>query len=210
MTTDGQLNQPLSTPRPDTDTRQYTIEQAECTSSRSHGTAWIDVFRSRQWVLCPRTPDHPAEGARRGSTGQFAVGVVCGVGPSLDAPPHHALGAVRPIIDGVRMAAAWGACSDGLKSIAGHLVLRDHRRMSTDEGGKLRRVVQTCSAYPSQWDAWTADGQYLYLRYRHGEGCVEWHPGPEDDADTCGVLERGPLRAPDRMGRRQRQRRHQP
>ncbi|WP_331718006.1 hypothetical protein OG795_33030 (plasmid) [[Kitasatospora] papulosa] len=56
--------------------------------------------------------------------------------------------------------------------------------MSKDEGRKLTRVVQTCSAYPSQWDAWTADGQYLYLRYRHGEGRVEWHPGPEDDADT--------------------------
>ncbi|MGC0327011.1 hypothetical protein RKD23_000001, partial [Streptomyces sp. SAI-170] len=28
------------------------------------------------------------------------------------------------------------------------------------------------------------DGQYLYLRYRHGEGCVEWHPGPDDDSDT--------------------------
>ncbi|MEU5771411.1 hypothetical protein ABZ782_36475 [Streptomyces asoensis] len=26
--------------------------------------------------------------------------------------------------------------------------------------------------------------QYLYLRYRHGEGCVEWHSGPDDDADT--------------------------
>lgn len=53
--------------------------------------------------------------------------------------------------------------------------------MSADEGRKLTRVVQTCSAYPSQWDAWTADGQYLYLRYRHGEGCVEWHPGPDFD-----------------------------
>ncbi|WP_328898139.1 hypothetical protein [Streptomyces sp. NBC_00236] len=63
-------------------------------------------------------------------------------------------------------------------------MLRDHRRMSADEGRKLTRVVQTCSAYPSQWDAWTAGGQYLYLRYRHGEGCVELHPGPEDDADT--------------------------
>ncbi|MYW62853.1 hypothetical protein GTY65_01975 [Streptomyces sp. SID8379] len=45
----------------------------------------------------------------------------------------------------------------------------------------LARVVQTCSGHPSQWDAWTADGQYLYLRYRHGEGCVERHPGPYTD-----------------------------
>ncbi|MEV2254481.1 hypothetical protein AB0I94_28535 [Streptomyces sp. NPDC050147] len=56
--------------------------------------------------------------------------------------------------------------------------------MNTDEGRKLMRVVQTCSASPSQWDAWTADGQYLYLRYRHGGGCVEWHPGSGDDDDT--------------------------
>lgn len=47
------------------------------------------------------------------------------------------------------------------------------------------RVVQTCSAYPPPWDAWTADGQYLYLRYRHGVGCVEWHSGPDGDADTA-------------------------
>ncbi|MFJ9521442.1 hypothetical protein ACIRPK_24705 [Kitasatospora sp. NPDC101801] len=53
--------------------------------------------------------------------------------------------------------------------------------MSTDEGRILTRVVQTCYASPSQWDAWTADGQYLYLRYRHGEGSVEWHPGPDFD-----------------------------
>ncbi|WP_331743652.1 hypothetical protein OH809_44775 (plasmid) [Streptomyces sp. NBC_00873] len=46
----------------------------------------------------------------------------------------------------------------------------------------LARVVQTCSAYPSQWDAWTVEGQYLYLRYRHGVGSVERHPS--DDIDT--------------------------
>ncbi|MEU8679333.1 hypothetical protein [Streptomyces sp. NPDC048560] len=44
------------------------------------------------------------------------------------------------------------------------------------------RVVQTCCAFPSQWDAWTADGQYLHLRYRHGEGRVERHPDPGTDA----------------------------
>jgi hypothetical protein len=37
------------------------------------------------------------------------------------------------------------------------------------------RAVQTCSAAPAQWDAWTASGQYLYLRYRHGIGTVEPH-----------------------------------
>ncbi|MBM9504183.1 hypothetical protein [Actinacidiphila acididurans] len=63
--------------------------------------------------------------------------------------------------------------------------------MGADEGRKLVRVVQTCSACPSQWDAWTADGQYLFLRYRHGQGCVEWHPGPDPDSDTPGSWNKG-------------------
>ncbi|MEU1289775.1 hypothetical protein [Kitasatospora sp. NPDC005856] len=50
--------------------------------------------------------------------------------------------------------------------------------------GRLARVVLTSPTNPSQWDAWTEDGQYLYLRYRHGVGSVEWHPGPEVEDDT--------------------------
>ncbi|MFD7480753.1 hypothetical protein ACFV8Z_54205 [Streptomyces sp. NPDC059837] len=46
----------------------------------------------------------------------------------------------------------------------------------------LARVVQTSGSCPSQWDAWTTTGQYLYLRYRHGEGTVEQHPS--EDVDT--------------------------
>jgi hypothetical protein len=44
----------------------------------------------------------------------------------------------------------------------------------------LARVVETCIACPSQWDAWTTDGQYLYLRYRGGRGTVDAYdaPGP--------------------------------
>lgn len=34
----------------------------------------------------------------------------------------------------------------------------------------LVRTVQTCMACPSQWDAWDAEGNYYYLRYRHGCG----------------------------------------
>ncbi|SHI67343.1 hypothetical protein [Streptomyces sp. 3214.6] len=37
----------------------------------------------------------------------------------------------------------------------------------------LARVVRTCLAVPSQWNAWTVDGQYLYLRYRSGIGTVD-------------------------------------
>lgn len=35
------------------------------------------------------------------------------------------------------------------------------------------RAVQTCLACPSQWDAWTDTGQYLYLRYRGGVGTAD-------------------------------------
>jgi hypothetical protein len=41
------------------------------------------------------------------------------------------------------------------------------------------RVVNTCVAAPAQWDAWTNEGQYLYLRYRHGIGRVEEHDTPD-------------------------------
>lgn len=37
----------------------------------------------------------------------------------------------------------------------------------------LVRAVQTSMACPSQWDAWDAEGNYYYLRYRHGHGSVE-------------------------------------
>ncbi|MDR3079982.1 MAG: hypothetical protein LBV60_03490 [Streptomyces sp.] len=56
--------------------------------------------------------------------------------------------------------------------------------MTSSRGQQLVRVVRTCATSPSQWDAWTADGQYLYLHYRHGAGRVEWHPEPDKDADT--------------------------
>lgn len=46
----------------------------------------------------------------------------------------------------------------------------------------LARVVRTCTACPSQWDAWTVDGQYLYLRYRWGVGTVDAYD--DSDSDT--------------------------
>lgn len=36
----------------------------------------------------------------------------------------------------------------------------------------LVRAVQTCTACPSQWDAWDADGRYWYLRFRSGRGSM--------------------------------------
>lgn len=37
----------------------------------------------------------------------------------------------------------------------------------------ITRAVMTCTAYPSQWDAWTEDGRELYLRYRYGCGTAQ-------------------------------------
>jgi hypothetical protein len=51
----------------------------------------------------------------------------------------------------------------------------------------LARVVETCSACPSQWDAWTATGQYLYLRYRFGIGTVDTY-----DSTDCETWTRPP------------------
>lgn len=52
----------------------------------------------------------------------------------------------------------------------------------------LTHTVRTCRSMPSQWDAWTTDGQYLYLRYRHGVGSVETYPGPDPATWDEGVL----------------------
>ncbi|MEV0193913.1 hypothetical protein AB0I39_36015 [Kitasatospora purpeofusca] len=60
------------------------------------------------------------------------------------------------------------------------------------EDTALARVVRTCSSSPSQWDAWTTGGRYLYFRYRHGEGSVEHFPGGPDldawDEEGSGLL----------------------
>lgn len=41
---------------------------------------------------------------------------------------------------------------------------------------RIVKAVQTCTACPSQWDSWTDDGKYLYLRFRHGFGTAIWYP----------------------------------
>jgi hypothetical protein len=48
----------------------------------------------------------------------------------------------------------------------------------------IMRAVRTCIACPSQWDAWDLDGNYWYLRYRHGHGTAERQPGPEPNSWT--------------------------
>ena len=34
---------------------------------------------------------------------------------------------------------------------------------------------------PSQWDAWTDTGEYLYLRFRHSTGVARREPSPDTD-----------------------------
>ena len=62
---------------------------------------------------------------------------------------------------------------------------------------RIVKAVRTCYACPSQWDAWSDDGHYLYLRFRHGHGTASTVLGATtrslvaeftaDDAD--GVIE---------------------
>lgn len=35
------------------------------------------------------------------------------------------------------------------------------------------KLDRTCIACPSQWDAWDAEGNYYYIRYRHGHLSVD-------------------------------------
>lgn len=46
----------------------------------------------------------------------------------------------------------------------------------------LARVDRTCTAVPSQWNAWTTGGQYLYMRYRSGIGTVDAFDSPTPEA----------------------------
>lgn len=54
------------------------------------------------------------------------------------------------------------------------------------------RLLRTCWACPSQWDAWDADGKQYYIRYRHGWFSVEAVSGPNwvyDDSEPRSIIE---------------------
>lgn len=41
-------------------------------------------------------------------------------------------------------------------------------------------LVQTCEAFPSQWQGQDAEGQWAYLRYRNGEVQIGFGPSIEE------------------------------
>jgi hypothetical protein len=63
----------------------------------------------------------------------------------------------------------------------------------------ITSAVQTCAGMPSQWDAWDAEGQYYYLRFRHGQGTIRREPSqdlstwawPKSEGDLVGSFEDG-------------------
>ena len=40
---------------------------------------------------------------------------------------------------------------------------------------KINRLEMTCGACPSQWDAYTNSGDYIYIRYRFGSLTVSYN-----------------------------------
>jgi hypothetical protein len=69
--------------------------------------------------------------------------------------------------------------------------LLNHAGAKADPPITITRAVQTAFAVPSQWNAWTVDGQYLYLRYRFGHGTVDSYPS--EDMDTWDRVPEGNL-----------------
>ena len=53
---------------------------------------------------------------------------------------------------------------------------------------KIVSLEQTCSACPSQWDAQTSDGRYVYIRYRWGMLRVDLAPSREAWVDERTTL----------------------
>lgn len=49
---------------------------------------------------------------------------------------------------------------------------------------KIKRVAQTCWAFPAQWEATTADGRWVYIRYRGGLLQVGIGPTLDDAIDA--------------------------
>lgn len=53
---------------------------------------------------------------------------------------------------------------------------------------RIVKAVQTCWACPSQWDAWTDTGEYVYLRYRYGYGYAKTYENGYEDTGMGTVV----------------------
>lgn len=51
--------------------------------------------------------------------------------------------------------------------------LEIYPRSSAVRGVVIRKLEQTLSACPTQWDAWAEDGTYYYIRYRFGRLTID-------------------------------------
>ncbi len=54
----------------------------------------------------------------------------------------------------------------------------------------IKKLINTCSACPAQWNAWTTEDEKLYIRYRWGgltvsKVCNDW-PDCECGYEVCG------------------------
>lgn len=48
---------------------------------------------------------------------------------------------------------------------------------------KVVKLVQTCRACPSQWNAWLSDGRMIYVRYRWGTLSITISDRPTEDVN---------------------------
>ena len=53
---------------------------------------------------------------------------------------------------------------------------------------RIVKAIQTSGACPSQWDAWTDSGEYVYLRYRHGYGYAKTYADGYDDPGAGNII----------------------
>jgi hypothetical protein len=51
---------------------------------------------------------------------------------------------------------------------------------------KLRSLIQTCEAFPSQWDGVLEDGRAVYIRYRWGLLTVRVNPNTPEETELYG------------------------
>jgi hypothetical protein len=59
----------------------------------------------------------------------------------------------------------------------------ERNRPVADEATVITEIIQTCGACPAQWEGKTADGRYVYIRYRHGVGRIGFGATLDDAVD---------------------------